>query len=190
MNAIDLNHFREHRIVKYSGHELYEDLGHEELNKLADRFDHDQAIVNEIKRCQGFNKVYVQSPFIPFGWIPNYSLPKDVTELGHKGVSHGATDNPYKPLDQVLWSDNKYRATFNVLGQFKRINTSCDLIAHDNYIAALNKSVVIHVYLLSGNDDHDRKAYPSNCSYKRQINAIKKLKDAGVKVVTHKHMKV
>ncbi len=110
---------------------------------------------------------------------PNYK--SDTTILG-LGILNG------KEADSFMHMDKKYRVTFNKLSTIKIIYTRSDLVAHDDYIAALNKKVSINI-VFSDDDLNDEYAtikadgnWGGCPSYKRRLKAFEKLKSLGFKV--------
>jgi hypothetical protein len=111
--------------------------------------------------------------------IPNYK--SNATVLG-LGILDG------KEADSFMHMDRKYQVTFNKLSTIKTIYTRSDLIAHDDYITALNKKVSINI-IYNDDDLNDEYAIArgeskwGGCpSYKRRLIAFEKLKAAGFKV--------
>lgn len=95
-------------------------------------------------------------------------------------VIHGGTD----PL---AWMDLKYKVSFEHIkerhGKCLTIHTRSDLIAHDDYIAALDqKNHKVVMYLLDAVPSVLRLQEPGAPSNERRRVAIQRLRDAGIAV--------
>lgn len=102
-----------------------------------------------------------------------------VDEIG-KAVVNGGTD-------PCMWMDQKYRVTHEHIesrrGRPLKIHTRSDLIAHNDYMEALDKEHhEVVIYLTDYNSDTVRSIEPGVPSNKRRKGAIEKLKAAGYKV--------
>jgi len=102
-------------------------------------------------------------------------------------------DVPKGGVDPFIWSDAKYSISKNLLLKHKgkplTINTRSDLIAHDDYMDALDiTNHKINMHILSAQDQGNdlykatRHLEPGAPSLGRRLKAIKKLADAGFKV--------
>lgn len=119
---------------------------------------------------------------------PNYK--SDTTILG-LGILNG------KEADSFMHIDRKYRVTFNKLSAVKIIYTRSDLVAHDDYITALNKEVSINIVYNESELENDglydktRSKWGGCPSYRRRVRAFEKLKALGfdVKMVSEKQFK-
>lgn len=90
--------------------------------------------------------------------------------------------------DPLAWMDMKYRNTWNHIktraNQTLSIHTRSDLIAHDDYLAVLNKSFhEVYIHVLTDNEGYGRIVEPGCPSYKRRIGAYEKLKSLGFNVI-------
>jgi len=97
-----------------------------------------------------------------------------------KNVSKGGTD----PL---MFMDRKYKLTYNIIkkhnGMQLRINTSSDLIGHDDYINILDKeNHSIFIYYSTCDDAIGKLTEPGTPSFKRRLKAYRKLLDLGYNV--------
>ncbi len=92
--------------------------------------------------------------------------------------------------DKFSWGDVRKGESKEVLdahrGKPLKISTSSDLIAHDDYIAKLDpKHHEVEFHLSPDvplNDFHSMEKYKGKPSFLRQIKAIKKLREAGIRV--------
>lgn len=93
--------------------------------------------------------------------------------------------------DPFSWPQDKYRITKEYIRKngknIKSIRTRSDLIAHDDYINALDqyvsKDVPINIHLSPGNNRTGKIIESGSPSLKRRIKAALKLKDRGFKVI-------
>jgi hypothetical protein len=116
-----------------------------------------------------------------------HPLPRKVEDL--KGTL--GKDVPMGGSDPFIWMDSKYKVTLKLLEKHKgkplTINTRSDLIAHDDYIEAMDKkNHKIRIHLLA--DDKDGRRFqrvlePGAPSDLRRIKAIEKLALKGFDVV-------
>jgi hypothetical protein len=107
-------------------------------------------------------------------------------EIGHPGLMEPFNS---KFIDPLPWMDQKYGVTKRALEEARdnglpvTLNTSSDLIGHDDYIAALPKGSKVRLYAPpAGKDNLNRDAFPGSPSRARIDSAFKKLKSSGVDV--------
>lgn len=96
-------------------------------------------------------------------------------------------DVPQGGNDPLAWMDMKYRNAWNHIrerrNQSLTIRTRSDLIAHDEYLAVLDKSFhEVFIHVLTDNEEIGRVIEPGCPSYKRRIQAYDKLKSLGFNV--------
>lgn len=89
--------------------------------------------------------------------------------------------------DPLAWIDLKYRCSYNHIinrrGKSLLIQTRSDLIAHDDYIAVLDKqNHFIQIFVSGLNDKLTRQYEPGAPSNERRIEAYQKLKRLGFDV--------
>lgn len=89
-------------------------------------------------------------------------------------------------LDPFAWMDTKYGNAKKVLedeaGKKLNIYTRSDLIAHDDYIEAIDPKHTVNLIIPGYNDRVHRVLSGADPSGKRMLNAAKKLKESGVNV--------
>lgn len=160
----------------------------EALESLKNRYGEDKKAVKAIERAQDASKgPYVTDEnILSIGWAPNFKA-EPTGMIGERRIHQPFTNAKADP-DPLNWSDNKYGATKKLIQAHKEqglpltINTSSDLIGHDDYITAMPKETTVNMYMLSGNDHLNRILFPGNPSNKRLVTAVERLKDAGIKV--------
>lgn len=88
--------------------------------------------------------------------------------------------------DSFMWLDTKYGVTKELLKIFKFykypyiIFTRSDLVAHDDYLALLDKKLCSVQFSIAGNNNRfTRIIEPGAPSYDRRLKALRKLADAG-----------
>jgi len=114
---------------------------------------------------------------------PNLPTPQRVEDLRGtlgKRVPEGHGD-PFH------WMDAKFKISYNLLRKHKgkdlTINTGSDLLAHDDYIEALDKNKhQVNFHLLGLPSAYLRRIEPGAPSNDRRIKAVEKLVKSGVKV--------
>ncbi|RYE58106.1 MAG: hypothetical protein EOP48_04310 [Sphingobacteriales bacterium] len=86
--------------------------------------------------------------------------------------------------DSFMWLDLRYGVTKELLKIFKYyrypyiVFTRSDLVAHDSYLSLLDKNLCSVQFSISGNNSaFIRKIEPGAPSYKRRLNALKKLSE-------------
>jgi hypothetical protein len=89
--------------------------------------------------------------------------------------------------DPFAWLDSKYKVSKKLLEKnFDKpleIHTRSDLIAHDDYIAALNPNKhKVYMHIISMDESFNRALEPGQPSALRRIQAAKKLYESGVSV--------
>lgn len=112
---------------------------------------------------------------MPFGM----RMDPDVDEIG-KDVRRGGTD----PL---MWMDRKHGITRDFIrrrsGKALLIHTRSDLIAHDDYLSALDReNHEVIIYITGATDPEVRVAEPGAPSNKRRLKAVEKLQAHGISV--------
>jgi len=159
------------------------------LRSFKARFGEEKEVQAAIDKAQNPKKgPYVTDSAIPgIGWAPNFAA-EPTGVIGPAKITHTAQADPLK------WADVKYGVTLNLIKKHAEqgiplvINTSSDLVAADNYIAAMPKGTVVNMYLLPAeqgtnfSDNTSRIIFPANASRQRQMNAAKHLKNAGITV--------
>lgn len=115
-------------------------------------------------------------------WPQPYPVDRPVDVKGHlgKSLSKGGPD-PF------AWMDSKYGVSKEVLKQHAgkplKISTRSDLIAHDDYIDRIDPRFhEVEFYIPTSNSRAARALVPGSPSVRRQMEAIKKLQDKGIKV--------
>jgi hypothetical protein len=173
--------------------------------KFAARFDRedetDKTAADAVRMAQDpAQGPYVSDANIPhIGWAPNYEA-KPTGVIGPARISEPnwmraglredskVTQKPPAEIDPLTWADLKWGAT-KALIRFHAetntpltINTSSDLIGHDEYINLLPERTTVNVYLLSRDDAMNRALFPGNPSRLRQERAIERLRERGITV--------
>lgn len=130
------------------------------------------------------------------GWAPNYEA-EPTGDIGPERISKPhetskATVDEVKflnkEIDPLNWSDRKWGATLQLIQKHKdagiplTINTSSDLVAADDYIAAMPKDTTVNMHMLTSDDQLNRILFPGNASRLRQEIAVEELEKAGIKV--------
>ena len=168
-----------------------------------------QDFIKKMLQRQGHNEPYI-GDFHNAQWrtadrheledkIP-HPVPQQVKDL--KGTL--GKDVPLGGSDPFMWMDLKYSITKNLLKSHYNkpltINTRSDLIAHDDYMEAINPSkhkIRIHVLTAetgSWSTNIGRFLEPGAPNFQRRLMAAKKLYDAGydvtmvVDVLEHSHL--
>ena len=97
--------------------------------------------------------------------------------------------------DPLAWLDTKYGASKKVLEANRnkplKISTRSDLISHDDYISNLNPKLhEVEFHIPSTNSKLNKILTPGAPSISRQMAAIKKLQERGIKVsIVHENIK-
>lgn len=88
--------------------------------------------------------------------------------------------------DSFMWMDKKYGVTkelIKILNFYKYphiVFTRSDLAAHDEYLEIFDRDLISIQYSISGNNEKYTKLMePGAPSYKRRLEALKKINDAG-----------
>jgi hypothetical protein len=120
-------------------------------------------------------------PAFPKGTTPD-KLPTN--ELGQRVLGQGVELGTNDPL---MWMDRKYGVTKKLLEDAfdtpMVIKTRSDLVAMDEYLEKLNPSKhQVEIHAMTPNEHVGRIIEPGAPSFKRRIEAIQRLKEAGVPV--------
>ena len=122
---------------------------------------------------------YVKAKESNFKVFPNYGA-KPSGVIGEKAISN--TSKTVDPLHYGI--EHKYGATKKLIEKHGNgnleINTSSDLIARDDYLELMSSNTKVNIYLSTQDDVINRLIFTSNTSRKRQLNAIKRLKENGI----------
>lgn len=173
------------------------DHGKQMLSAFSNRFmdDNEQKpTLAAIKKAQSPTEgPYVNSTAISgIGWIPNYSA-KPTGVIGEPRIQEPFTKGNGQlgagpSIDPLAWAEGKYRATKELIIKHREaglplvINTSSDFVATDTYIAEMPADTTVNMYMLTRDDNINKVLFPGNASVLRQENAVKRLRDAGIKV--------
>lgn len=188
------NDARVEKQTKFLGKKVLEkisDHGKQMLSNFSARFSHsedkEKGISKAIKRAQDPKEgPYVNSPEInAIRWSPNYAAEPTGT-IGEPRIQEpnpkGAHPDPF------MWAEDKYKASKELLQKHKdadkpvTINTSSDLVAKADYIAAMPKDTTVNMYMLTRDESLNRMLFPGNPSNLRLESAVHTLREAGIKV--------
>jgi len=104
--------------------------------------------------------------------------------MSKKPIRIGANSDP------CMWLDIKYKVTKELIKLFNHYNisyeiyTRSDLVATDEYIELLDKTLcTIHMGISSTNCNLTKHIEPGAPSVKRRLQAAKRLSEAGIKVI-------
>lgn len=123
-------------------------------------------------------------------WNKPHPFPSDLAKI-YKAVDKSKRVVLGKNSDPFMWMDNKYGLTKALLGRLVssfngslEINTRSDLVAHDDYVALLTQlpNVTVRMFIPIGPEYKCRLTEPGAPSKKRRILALKKLKEAGIRI--------
>jgi len=169
------------------------------VDSLIARYGDDKKTVSAIKKAQRSDAgPYVSDPNVSgIGWAPNMKAePTGVIgeprilephSISYRGDGLKKVDG-LRDTDPLKWADNRYGATKQLIQKHKdknlplTINTSSDLVAHADYIDAMPGKTTVNMHLLPDHDHLNRILFPGNPSRKRQMEAIERLRAAGVRV--------
>ncbi len=162
-------------------------FGAEALERFTARFNSKKVDKAVTKAQDPKLGPYANSKVIPgMGWAPNYaSEPTGVIGPDRISEAHSKTG---QEVDSLQWSDMKYQATQLLISKHKNqgiplvINTSSDLVGHDDYIALMPEDTTVRMHMLTKNEELNRVLFPGNPSRKRLETSAQKLKDQGIKV--------
>jgi len=112
--------------------------------------------------------------------MPRRTSIKSIDGVLGKNHSHGGNE----PLGYL---DKKYQISYNIIKEHKNkhltINTSTDLIAHDEYIEALDKeNHIINIHYVTCKDNCGKLLEAGAPSFKRRLRAYDKLSRLGYNV--------
>ncbi len=125
--------------------------------------------------------------------LPNFSA-KPTGTIGEPRIQGGPSEVEGSMPDPFSWMDDKYKATKQLMdrhesiGMPAEIHTSSDLIAKKDYIDKIPEGSTVNFHMLapeksgSVNGSINNKMFPGNPSYARQLDAIAKLHNEGIKV--------
>lgn len=168
------------------------------LDQVKARFGDDKKSIKRIDELQDPKLgPYQFLPATGEGYFPNtgHPVPNYASEptgtIGSDQITHPFPSRNYPglPTDPVPWMDQKYGVTKQLIKKHQdqsiplTINTSSDLIAHDDYINAMPKDTTVRMHLLTDNEQTNRALFPGNPSRKRQQQAVEKLRSVGVNVI-------
>lgn len=157
--------------------------------KFAARFGDDKKALKAIAKAQNPKLgPYVSDKNVPgIGWTPNFESEPTGT-IGPARISSPHDMVDFKEIDPLAWADIKHGATKQLIEKHAVagiplvLNTSSDLVGNDSYIAAMPADTTVNMFLLSGHSQNDRLLFPGNGSEARQMTAVEKLREAGIKV--------
>lgn len=162
-----------------------------DINEMKKRFKDKPEILKHLKKAADPKKhtePYTGGPASTKwgdyeGSDAPFALPSNVGDL--QGVL--GKDALIGGQDPFAWLDAKYKVSLNLLiknvDNPLDIHTRSDLIAHDDYIAALNPNKhKVHMHIISTNEDFNRRLEPNQPSALRRILAAKKLRESGVPI--------
>lgn len=167
-----------------------------EIEKLKERFKDNPKILKEIEKNidpsknvepysrskTGLTYTKWATPHEDASDTP-FPLPANVGDL--QGVL--GKDVLVGGQDPFTWADSKYKVTKKLLQKHfdkpLEIHTRSDLIAHDDYIAAINPNKhKVYMHIISTNDDIKRELEPQQPSARRRLGAARKLKENYIQV--------
>lgn len=157
------------------------------LSEIADRHGGHPKIIRSIEKVQDselhhlplVNSEELNAP------VPNFGA-KPTGIIGENRIQGFSTKGPGP--DPFSWMDDKYKSAqalllkHKSLGMPAEIHTSSDLIAKPGYIENIPEGSTVNFHMLSDNFYLNRMMFPGNASYKRQVAAVMKLRNAGINV--------